>query len=61
MGVYSRGEYGVPSDIIYSFPVVCRKGEWHIVLDLGLSEFSRSKLKNTANELEEEKSMALSK
>jgi len=61
MGVFSRGEYGVPSDLIYSFPVVCKNGEWNIVLDLNLSNFSKEKLKLTAEELLQEKEMALKK
>ncbi|CAI5987704.1 unnamed protein product [Closterium sp. NIES-65] len=31
MGVISDGSYGVPKDIIYSFPVTCKDGEWTIV------------------------------
>ena len=31
MGVYSDGSYGIPKDIIYSFPVKCEKGKWSIV------------------------------
>ena len=31
MGVYSDGSYGVPSGLIYSFPVTCSGGEWKIV------------------------------
>jgi malate/lactate dehydrogenase len=31
MGVYSDGSYKVPAGLIYSFPVTCEKGEWHIV------------------------------
>ena len=31
MGVYSDGSYGIPKDIIYSFPVKCENGKWSIV------------------------------
>lgn len=31
MGVYSDGSYGIQPGLIYSFPVTCEKGEWHIV------------------------------
>ena len=31
MGVFSDGSYGIPKDIIYSFPVKCEKGKWSIV------------------------------
>ena len=59
MAVYSRGEYGVPSDLIFSFPCVCKDGKWNIVLDLNLSNFSKEMLNATAEELKQEKSMAL--
>ena len=31
MGVYSDGSYGIPKDIIYSFPIKCENGKWSIV------------------------------
>jgi hypothetical protein len=31
MGVLSDGSYGAPKDVIYSFPVTCKNGEWKIV------------------------------
>ena len=31
MGVYFDGSYGIPKDIIYSFPVKCEKGKWSIM------------------------------
>jgi malate dehydrogenase len=31
MGVYSDGSYGIPSGLMYSFPVTCEKGIWSIV------------------------------
>ncbi|XP_026401431.1 malate dehydrogenase, cytoplasmic-like isoform X1 [Papaver somniferum] len=60
MGVYSDGSYGIPSGLIYSFPVTCEKGEWSIVQGLKIDEFSRTKMDATANELIEEKSLAYS-
>jgi malate dehydrogenase len=61
MGVISKGEYGAPTDVIFSFPVTCQNGEWKIVENLKLSEFSKEKLNVTGKELLEEKSMALNK
>ncbi|XP_042504885.1 malate dehydrogenase-like isoform X2 [Macadamia integrifolia] len=58
MGVYSDGSYGIPSGLIYSFPVTCEKGEWSIVQGLKIDEFSRAKMDATAKELVEEKSLA---
>jgi malate dehydrogenase len=60
MAVYSDGSYGQPDDVIYSFPCICRDGEWEIVKDLTLSDDIKMKLKITADELIEERSLALS-
>lgn len=59
MGVISKGEYGAPADINFSFPVTCKNGEWRIVEGLRLSEFSKERISLTGKELLEEKSMAL--
>ncbi len=60
MAVYSDGSYGQPDDVIYSFPCICRDGEWEIVKDLTLRDDIKMKLKVTADELIEERSLALS-
>jgi malate dehydrogenase len=60
MGVYCNGEYGQPDGIVYSFPCVCKNGEWKIVQGLKNDEFSRKKMKETADELVDEKKQALS-
>jgi malate dehydrogenase len=31
MGVASDGSYGVPDGLVFSFPVTCEHGHWHIV------------------------------
>jgi malate dehydrogenase len=59
MGVYSNGEYGQPSGIVYSFPCICEKGNWRIVQGLKLDAFSVKKMKETADELLDEKKSAL--
>ncbi len=52
MGVYSAGNpYGIDEDLMYSFPVTCDQGEWKIVENLGISEFSRSYMMHTEEEL----------
>ncbi|GMY23277.1 Malate dehydrogenase, NAD-dependent, cytosolic [Fagus crenata] len=58
MGVYSDGSYGIPSGLMYSFPVTCEKGIWSIVQGLKIDEFSRAKMDATAKELIEEKAVA---
>jgi malate dehydrogenase len=58
MGVYSDGSYGVPKDIIYSFPVEISNKQWKIVQGLPVDEF-RVQLDATANELLEESAEAI--
>jgi len=58
MGVVSDGSYGINEGLIYSFPVECKNGEYHIVQGLEISEFARSKMQITMNELIEEKNLA---
>ena len=55
MGVYSDGSYGVDPGLIYSYPVRCEGGDWEIVQDIGVNEFSRSKMDATGEELAEER------
>lgn len=62
MAVISDGNsYGVPADLIYSFPCVCRGGEWQIVNGLEIDDYSRKLMEATAKELIEERTMALAK
>jgi malate/lactate dehydrogenase len=61
MAVYSRGEYGAPSDVVFSFPVTCVNGEWKIVENLKISNISKEKIAITGKELVEERDTALSK
>nr|POE52233.1 malate dehydrogenase, cytoplasmic [Quercus suber] len=58
MGVYSDGSYGIPKDIIYSFPVKCEKGKWSIVKGLKIDDFSRAKMDAKAKDLIDEKEVA---
>lgn len=55
MGVYSDGSYGIAKGLIYSFPCVCKDGNWEIVQGLDINEFSRQKMEATENELAEER------
>ncbi|MDC1311770.1 malate dehydrogenase [Burkholderiales bacterium] len=56
MGVPSDGSYGIPEGIVYGFPTICVNGDYQIIKDLEIDEFSRSKMNNTLRELEEERS-----
>jgi len=55
MAVRSDGSYGIPEGLIYSFPVTTSSGEWSIVQDLEIDEFSRARMDATAQELIEER------
>lgn len=55
MGVYSDGSYGIAKGLIYSFPCVCKDGDWEIVQGLDINDFSRSKMIATELELTEER------
>ncbi len=55
MGVYSDGSYGIAEGLIYSFPCRCCNGEWVIVSDVEVNEFSRAKMQATEQELIEER------
>jgi len=57
--ISDNNNYGIPSGLIFSFPVTCRNGEWTIVDNLPVNEFSRAKLTATTAELEDEKKTAL--
>lgn len=55
MGVYSDGSYGIEAGLIYSYPCVCKNGDWEIVQGLEINEFSRAKMAATEQELKEER------
>jgi len=55
MGVPSDGSYGIPEGIIFGFPVTTANGEYTIIKDLPIDEFSRKALDRTLAELEEER------
>jgi len=55
MGVYSDGSYGIAEGLIYSFPCRCANGDWTIVQDATIGEFSQAKMAATEKELTEER------
>ena len=55
MGVYSDGSYGIAQGLIYSFPCVCKDGDWQIVQGAEINDFSRAKMAATEQELTEER------
>ena len=55
MGIPSDGSYGIPQDVMYGFPVTCANGEYAMIRDLPIDEFSRERMNLTLKELEEER------
>ena len=54
MAVVSDGSYGIAEGVMYSFPVTCAGGDYSIVQDLPVDDFSRAKMSATETELKEE-------
>jgi malate dehydrogenase len=54
MGIPSGGDYEIPAEIIYGFPVTCANGEYTLVQGLEIDTFSRERMTLTLNELLEE-------
>ena len=55
MGVVSDGSYGVPEGLVSSFPVTTKDGEYRIVQDLEINEFSRGRIDASVAELSSER------
>jgi malate dehydrogenase len=54
MGVPSNGEYGIPKDVVFGFPVTTSGGEYKLVEGLPIDAFSRQRIDLTLKELQEE-------
>jgi len=55
MAIPADGSYSIEPGIIYSYPVRCSGGDYEIVQDLAISDFSRSRMDATEAELREER------
>ena len=55
LAVPADGSYGIAEGIIYSYPCVCENGEYQIVQDLALSDFSQARMTASETELREER------
>ena len=55
MGVPSDGQYGIPKDTIFGFPVITKDGSYEVVEGLEIDAFSRERIDLTLKELEEER------
>ena len=51
MGVPSNGEYGIPKDVMFGYPVTCEGGKYKIVEGLPIDEFSQGCIDKTLAEL----------
>ena len=54
MGVPSNGDYDIPKDVMFGFPVTCADGEYKVVQGLEIDAFSRQRIDLTLKELLEE-------
>ena len=54
MGVPSNGEYGIPKDVMFGFPVTTEGGEYKIVEGLEIDAFSQERINATLKELQDE-------
>ncbi|HUP07239.1 MAG TPA: malate dehydrogenase [Caldimonas sp.] len=54
MGVPSDGQYGIPKDVVFGFPVTTSSGEWKLVEGLSFDAFSQQRIDATLKELLEE-------
>ena len=51
MGIPSNGEYGIPKDVMFGYPVTCEGGRYKIVEGLPIDEFSQGCIDKTLAEL----------
>ncbi|WP_426398022.1 malate dehydrogenase [Ralstonia sp. R-29] len=51
MGIPSNGEYGIPKDVMFGFPVTTENGKYKIVEGLEIDEYSQGKIEITLGEL----------
>ena len=54
MGIASDGQYGIPKDTMFGFPVTCDGGEYKLVEGLAIDEFSQTCINKTLAELQGE-------
>ena len=54
MGVPSNGEYGIPKDVVFGFPVTTSGGEYKLIEGLPIDAFSQQRIDLTLKELQEE-------
>ena len=56
MGVPSDGQYGIPKDVMFGFPVTTTAGEYKVIDGLAIDAFSQERINLTLKELLDEQS-----
>ena len=51
MGIPSNGDYGIPQDVMFGYPVTCANGRYEVVQGLPIDEFSQACIDKTLAEL----------
>lgn len=54
MGIPSNGDYGIPKDTMFGFPVTTKDGKYEVVKGLEIDAFSQERINVTLKELQEE-------
>ena len=54
MGIPSNGDYGIPKDVMFGFPVTVENGEYTVVQGLAIDAFSQTCIDKTLKELTDE-------
>jgi malate dehydrogenase len=54
MGIASDGQYGIPKDVMFGFPVTTEGGEYKLVEGLPIDAFSQERINKTLAELQGE-------
>jgi malate dehydrogenase len=55
MGIVSDGQYGVPKDTMFGYPVTCAAGDYKLVEGLPIDAYSQERIDITLKELAEER------
>ncbi|MEM7304981.1 MAG: malate dehydrogenase, partial [Pseudomonadota bacterium] len=57
MGTYSKGQYGLADNLMYSFPTNCGDGEYQVITDLELNDYSKDMIALSEKELIKEREL----
>jgi malate dehydrogenase len=55
MGLPSDGQYGIPRDVMFGYPVTCAGGDYAVVENLPIDAWSQERINLTLKELEDER------